>query len=261
MTSSQRIIKGFAIGLAVLIILSICNLIISIFVGFDFFFGDDNKTYDYNTYKVAEVTDVDISIGAASLYIKQGEEFKIEIPDFMEYEISNTKLYIKDPSKRIKNKKASITVSIPYDELLESLVINGGAGNIEIDTIAANEVIFKLGAGNVKIDKIDAYDKIKVDGGAGDFRIKSGTLANADIDMGIGNFDINASLSGRNSIEMGVGNLNIKLLDDIDNYTFDIDKGIGSATINGKSVSKGIIGNGDTLIKIDGGVGNIKIGE
>ena len=258
MTSSQKIIKGFAIGLAVLIIISIVNLIIGIFIGADYFFGKDDTVY--NTYKIEEVDDIDINIGAANLYIKQGEEFKIELPNYMNYEVNHNKLSIKDKG-RMRVKKSYLTIYLPYEKLLEKLYINGGAGNIEIDSLEVNNASFNLGAGNVRIDKIDAYNKIKVDGGAGDFKIKSGVLNDADIDMGVGNFEITATLTGRNDIDVGVGNLSINLVDGLDNYTFDIDKGIGNITIDGKNVSKGIIGTGDTLVKIDGGVGNIKIGS
>lgn len=81
-----------------------------------------------------------------------------------------------------------------------------------------------------------------------------------DLDIGIGQFLITTKLTGNNKINAGIGNLDINLIDSIENYSIDVDKGIGSININGKNVSDNTkYGNGANHIEVDGGIGSINI--
>ncbi|MBR1377171.1 MAG: DUF4097 family beta strand repeat protein [Bacilli bacterium] len=257
MTSNQKIVKGLAITLAVVIIIGIVNAAVWSLCSISFIFG--NHTYDGATeiYNINDVDNIEINIGASNLKIEESDTFKIEIPNYVTYDVKNNKLTINEKS-RFFLKSSNIKVYLPTEKQFDSVKINGGAGNIEIVNLTAKNVDFELGAGKVTVGNLEANLSFALDGGAGDFKLNSGYLNNADIDMGVGNFIIRATLNGKADIDMGVGNLDIDLVDEIDNYTFDIDKGIGNVTIDGKNVS-GRLGSGNTLIEIDGGVGNIKI--
>lgn len=68
------------------------------------------------------------------------------------------------------------------------------------------------------------------------------------------------TLKGNNKIEAGIGELKINLKDSIDNHRFDVNKGIGSIKVNNNEISNNTIyGTGVNLLKIDGGIGSIKI--
>lgn len=259
MSSNQRIIKGLAIGLAFIIIFTMVSIAFNILTGITGFFEDDNITY--NTYDIIGVSDIDINIKASNLVIKNSDTNKIEIPNYASYNIKNNKLVIKENKKSnlFKKSVSTITIYISYKNMFDNVTINGGAGNINIDDLKVNDLYLNLGAGKVTINKIDVLNNFTVDGGAGNFEIIKGNLKNVDIDMGIGNFDIKAAITGKGKIDVGVGNLNINLIDGLNNYTFDIDKGIGTIKLNNTKVSEGKYGNGNTEITIDGGIGNIDI--
>ena len=78
--------------------------------------------------------------------------------------------------------------------------------------------------------------------------------------MGVGETNINALLTGKSDIDAGIGNLNIMLNGSKEDYKINTEKGIGTVRIDGDSISNNqTFGNGDNLIKIDGGIGNISI--
>ena len=76
--------------------------------------------------------------------------------------------------------------------------------------------------------------------------------------MGVGELDLSAKLSGNSDIDAGVGRLNLNLIGN--DYKIKVDKGIGSASINGNDIKDDTYyGEGSNIIDIDGGVGSIDI--
>lgn len=257
MTSNQRLIKGLAIGLAAIIILSMIGALIFV-IGFFTNFNDDSEV-TYKTYDIKDVSNINVELAASNLTIKNGEVFKIEITDRTEYKVENDTLYIKEKNKIFNKRLYNMIIYLPYGIVYDDIKIKGGAGNISMDKISAKTLSLDLGAGKATIGNIDITNKLVVNGGAGDFKISNGDINKIDIDMGVGNFDINATIIHGGNIDVGVGNLDIDLTDDISNYSFDITKGVGSIKVDGNNVSKGTVGNGPSLIHINGGVGSIKV--
>ena len=65
---------------------------------------------------------------------------------------------------------------------------------------------------------------------------------------------------GSNLIGLGIGAVDLNLTGSPVDYQIRLDKGIGSATMDGKSLSGGsTVGNGANRIDIDGGIGSISI--
>ena len=78
--------------------------------------------------------------------------------------------------------------------------------------------------------------------------------------MPLGEFIFSGKLIGKNEIDSGVGKINIDLLDNLENYTIDVDKGIGTVTLNEKKLEMDrVYGTGKNHLEIDGGIGEIKI--
>ena len=110
------------------------------------------------------------------------------------------------------------------------------------------------------IDKLIVSEELKINGGAGNININSGEIANVDLDLGVGNTKIKSDITGNSNINTGVGELNLYLSLESDNYKINVNKGLGKITFNDdKILDDTIIGNGENYIKISGGVGNINI--
>ena len=95
--------------------------------------------------------------------------------------------------------------------------------------------------------------------GAGKFQVLAGSINNLDFDIGVGEANIKTKLTGVNRFDAGVGALKLNLLGNLDDYRIKVSKEIGNISIDSKNVSEGEIGNGDVIVDIDGGIGEIKV--
>ena len=66
---------------------------------------------------------------------------------------------------------------------------------------------------------------------------------------------------GNSKIECGVGAVELNLLGNQENYQLNVEKGIGSIYVADKIYNNDdTIGNGNNHLKIEGGIGSIKVG-
>ena len=79
------------------------------------------------------------------------------------------------------------------------------------------------------------------------------------VKTGVGEIDIKSNITGNSVIDTGIGEAKIELNNDEEEYTFEFNKGIGEATLNGRSVDDGKLGNGFNYIKVNAGIGEINI--
>lgn len=156
--------------------------------------------------------------------------------------------------------RGTIIIYLPNEFNISELDLNLGAGKIDIDKIFVETLLMDLGAGTMTAKEINIYEKAAINGGAGNININSGTINNLNLKLGAGNASIQSDLTGSNTLTTGVGKLNLGLSRSKDNYKFDISKGLGNIILNDFDVSEDIlIGDGETKIKISGAVGNIII--
>lgn len=156
--------------------------------------------------------------------------------------------------------RGTIIIYLPNESNISELDLNLGAGKIDIDKIFVEILLMDLGAGTMTAKEINVYEKAAINGGAGNININSGTINNLNLKLGAGNASIQSDLTGSNTLTTGVGKLNLGLSRSKDNYKFDISKGLGNIILNDFDVSEDtLIGDGETKIKISGAIGNIII--
>lgn len=261
MNTTQKIIKGFAIALAVLIIGGILNLllyVISAIVGFNIITNHETTNFEQE-YK--NITSIDINSIAANISIQKGDTFKVEATNisdsFSVKENKNT--IIIDEEKRwfLSSNAAQVIIYVP-DVVLNNIEIASGAGKIDIRDIQTNQIEIDQGAGVVEISN-SVLNDAEIEGGAGELSITSSSIHNLDMDAGVGKITIEADLTGTNYIDCGVGELKLKLNNE-ENYRFDITKGIGNIEFNGETKNSDYqYGSGNNVIHISGGIGNIAV--
>lgn len=156
--------------------------------------------------------------------------------------------------------RGTIIIYLPNESNISELDLNLGAGKIDIDKIFVEILLMDLGAGTMTAKEINVYEKAAINGGAGNININSGTINNLNLKLSAGNASIQSDLTGSNTLTTGVGKLNLGLSRSKNNYKFDINKGLGNIILNDFDVSEDtLIGDGETKIKINGAVGNIII--
>ena len=252
--TTQRLIKAFAICLAIFIIVSIINTIV--------YFASNifsvNNNINMNENYSSEIKNIKIDMGTSNIVIKKGDTLNITADNvskrFKVNEESNT-LTIKEKSVNVfRNKKVSkVIITIPNN--LKDLSIDFGAGKLEISDINTSRFNLDQGAGKVIINNLIS-GKTDIDGGAGELNITNSALEDLDLNMGAGRFYFSGHIVGNSKIDQGIGELILDL--NGNDYTIKASKGLGSITINGEDYSKNTtVGEGVNDIKIDGGIGSI----
>lgn len=262
MSNFQKVIKYIAIALAVLIIFSIISLIMNGIGSLGNFNVGNNMKLD--KLKVADKYDVlDIELTNVNIVIKEGKKFGVESDsdNVVLKEIGNKLLITEKKSSIIPKRPSSDLIIYVSDNLVfDEVMIENGAGRIDVDYIKTNELELDLGAGKVNINKLYVYHEASIDSGAGEVIVEDGSINNLDFDMGIGKIELNLKITGNSDIDAGVGDMKINLLGNRDDYSLNIDKGVGLLKVDGEKVdNSNIYGNGDNVINIDGGIGNIDV--
>lgn len=263
MTETQKVIKYIAIAFAILLIVGIVGGILQA-VGalVSIFGGSEDLVGEMVTYEITgEVKELEIELGAARLEIRAGTEFSLS-SDHKYINVSQTgdSLSIREPRRVVhRGESPQVILTLPSDVTLDRIYISTGAGRVSIETLAAERLSFDLGAGEVVIGSLSALTEAEINGGAGQMTVRGGTLRNLDLDMGVGELRLTARLLGDCDLDYGVGEAHLTLLGDKSDYRIELEKGIGSATVDGVTVSGGIYGDGPCHVEINGGVGAITV--
>lgn len=266
MNETQKIIKYLAIVLALFLIASIISGVFFGITVISNIFNEDgfeltDKTEHLFTSNNANTLDIDII--SSDVVIKLGDSFRGETnnPDIAYKENNRSITIVEKKHNWFKNNSQSqLVIYIPKDMVFDEVSIASGAGRVDIEKLVAKELSLDLGAGRTEIDNLVVLNNTEIDSGAGEVRVNGGTLNNLRLDMGVGQFDLKAKVLGNGEIDHGVGEVNLTLFGDRNDYQLQVDKGVGSITVNGNEVKDNeIIGNGINKIDIDSGVGSMKI--
>lgn len=264
MNGIQKVIKIFAICLAVFII---ANIVMLIFTGLSFvthFEADANNTpVKEFSQEYENINQLEIDLVSSNIEIRSGDRLKVESVAKNELAIKqiNGKLTIEENKKWFMNSNLSgdIIVYIPETIKLKELVLDTGAGEIKIENIQADQLELDQGAGILKIIN-SKFNKTDIDGGAGKIAVISSELNNLDLDCGAGKVELQGNVTGDSKISAGIGQIDISLLGEEEEYQITAEKGIGSIKINNKEcTSNTTYGMGNNKLQIDGGIGAIYI--
>lgn len=263
MNEIQRTIKYIAYAFAVLIIVTIFSTFIGAFeiVG-DIFIKEEKEVSTKEVIKSSSASYLDIDLKATKLNIITGDKLSIDTNNkYISVRENANKIVIKEKSHvSINNKNIALTITVPKNYYFDYINIDAGAGKIDIEELNTKVLDFDLGAGKVKINNLNVTNEADIDGGAGKVDILSSKINNLEIDLGVGETIINSELTGKNDIDCGVGRLELNLNGTLDDYSFEIEKGIGSMKLNKKDLhDKEKYGNGINYIELSGGVGRVDI--
>lgn len=275
MTSGQKVIKYVAIAFAIFLIV---NIISAIFMGIFFFGkimdfkesvkeGSNYITDDMSTIStdVEKISSLDIELGASELEIMPGDTFKVETNNSrVSFNENNGRVEIKENANGFFwniNKESIVRIYIPDSmEFIDDVDIENGAGTLKIEALNANAFDLELGAGAADIENLTVERETKISTGAGKAEIRSSVLNDVDLEVGVGEFVFNGTITGKGNIEAGVGTIRMQLEDGLENYTIKLDKGLGEIKVAGDVVSDSKeIGEGQSYLMIEGGVGSINI--
>jgi hypothetical protein len=211
-----------------------------------------------------EIRSLDIELAAADFKIVVGEELKVETNlKYFSISCDGDVWVMRDKTKgsfrRDDAMNAMFTLYVPEGTVFDRVNMKTGAAKMTVETLSANAVNIELGAGDAHFEQLNASSKIEINGGAGEFTVSDGTLNNLTVDFGTGRLDLTAALRGENELSFGLGEANITLIGGMDDYTVDIEKDIGSITVDGNPVNDFGCSGGENRVEINGGVGAISL--
>jgi hypothetical protein len=285
MNSTQRAIKygamAFAIFLAISIITGIASVAFAVVnaidgnttrhMNFGFRHNDGKYAVDYNRdYSDVKSLNLDNAIG--NLEIRVGETFRVEAKNvskgFSAEVDENGCLNVGDNGNDMKflwfnfrgitSPNSKITVYLPADFAAKEVNINTGAGTLSIDQLNTDYLYIEGGAGKISGNHVQA-GKARLEGGVGTINLNQVLFEDSNIECGVGSVDINGKLLGQTYVECGVGEVKLNLEGRPEDYGYKVDTGLGTISLNGDKISGENNVSATNLLKIDGGIGSVKI--
>lgn len=268
MNGAQRVIKGLALALAVVIMVSVLSAVVGAGMILTRVFGGGGVArQDVSEWNETVVNDkwefneLRIELKSTSLKLERGEEFQVVADEeVIETRQAGKTVYIEEKERGWwgwwNEIGGEVKVVLPEDVDLTKFALDMGAGAAYVKGMAAEEVELSLGAGRAEFEGLKATRRAKVDGGAGLLIIRGAELKGLDLDMGVGRVEIEAMLGGDSEISAGVGKLDLTLIGEEDDYRVKFDPGLGAMNHEGISLDNS---EGKNLVEIDGGVGAIDI--
>jgi hypothetical protein len=248
--------------------------------------GSGADLRDIPTYSLEESYDgidkIDMEIGYGDVKILKGDTFSIDAENLIDESMES---YVSDGTWIIKEDEdyfnvfgmrfslrqmirwnddftPRITITIPEDFVAENISINIGAGSVQAEEIQAENGNFEVDAGRLEINHLIVNEKSGYNVGAGEMILKNIEVNDITVDCGVGDVVIDGMITGDNKIECGVGEVELNVIGEEEDYSYEVNSGIGNVTINNNSfnnMSNHIIKNdeADNYFYLDCGIGNI----
>ena len=250
MTTVQKIIKYIATVFALFLVITIISAIVT--AGYEILSAiglihvkDNIVTEDFKVISndIKEISTLKIDLARTNLDIKVGDNFRVET--------NNSKITFKENNGNAKIK----------EEKHHWMNSNNDSSSLIVYIPKAIQNLYlELGTGNVHIENITVTQEAEINGGVGKTDLKLCKINNLQANLGMGEFNFGGELIGKNAIKSGIGEVNVNLINNKENYTIDVSKGIGNVMLNGEKVEEDRkYGKGENYIDINGGIGDINI--
>ena len=109
-------------------------------------------------------------------------------------------------------------------------------------------------------------EKFSLDVGAGDAVVKDFDVTEAEIDCGAGEITASGSVAKNIDIECGVGEINLTLEGNEEDYTYNVDCGVGEVVVGqnryegvGNGHNNGQSHHGNKNIDVECGIGSVSV--
>ncbi len=267
MTTAQKIIKYCAVGLAVIIILSIVGVAfktVELLSGLTDESALGEQDMILTNIEAADIKELNIELRSAGLEVKTGDAFSLTSDnEHIRAQFVGGRLSVEEEKHfwlfDIGNKEhGKVILTLPAGIELDKVELSAGAGVMDISALNTKSMNFDLGAGEVKLGYIKA-ERAEIDGGAGRITVEASSFGVLELDMGVGALSMDAELGSGSSVDCGVGKVELSLRGEPSDYKLSISKGIGSVNVTGLDGDGGIYGTGNKYIEINGGVGALAV--
>lgn len=222
-----------------------------------------------HTFSADGIEELDIELKAGVFKIMEGDTNEIIVRSSDEVAVfaDNDSISIETEDKNIifgvGNDGQNVEITLPKGHKFHTMEIEVAAGELDVDSMSAEEITLEAGAGTIEVDNL-LCEKAVISVGAGEAIVKNGAVKDVDLDVGMGDFEFNGSIIGDLDADCGMGNMDITLAGTESDYDYQIDCGMGDVSIGntsfgGMASSKEIDNDADAEFDLDCGMGSINI--
>ena len=233
---------------------------------------EDSDIMGRLTVDASQVTTLDMELAHASLQINNARTDQIwvgtdEDAENISVTCKGEKIVIQDNRTGDKRRKdINIYMEIPYAMRFSDVNIQVDAGYVEIsESLQADKMVLNAGAGEIDVDQLETGD-FSVSVGAGQVYIGEGVfLGNVKMDCGVGEINMyGAQMEADADISCGMGAIEIELKGSTKKANYVLNCGLGSIEIDDKSYTalgreKRIDNNAEHTFKMNCGLGSISM--
>lgn len=229
-------------------------------------------------YAAEEIRGIDLEIDCAELVVETAAVDEVQIAarldDKVDYEsgVLDGKLSISCKYHGMKahirtEHLVRIEIVLPEEKHFTEIATETGAGNIDMRNakLWCDRLDMEVGAGNVKIGELRVEEALSASVGAGNAELYSVNARKIDVDCGAGEFHMQGAVTEELNVDCGVGKCDIALSGRESDYSYSVDCGIGSVSVNGNKIG-GLGGkhssqnaNASGRINVSCGIGRVKI--
>lgn len=265
----KKIIKYFAIAIAIFIIVNIIFAILIGLASLGIIFGINElnkvklgQSSNNSELEITEGIVLNVDLEFSSLEIKKGEKLSVESDNkFVNCTQDNNKIVVKEEGNWFnKGQNGKVIIYVPEDIIFAKIDIETDAGSILAEKISAERLSLDIDAGKAEIQELNVLTKADIEVGSGQIDILAGEAHNLDVDINVGKITMAMKLVGNNEIDQDAGELNLNLTDELNNYTIIPQISFGKIKVNGTDIdSNNRYGEGENFIRIESGSGNTYI--
>lgn len=292
MNNSSKVVKYIAIALGIILSVTIISVIVTVVIEMlSALFDVDINYIDLEKDRKVDIYDKSIESSIANEYSKTFEGIKnleieinkvqlnilkLEITDETSQKImvevinknqyincyereNNTLVIVEKTDRKTKSDVAIVNIYVPVEYEFNNVELELGAMKSSIECLKTANLELEVGVGDLNISTLVVNNSTNIETSVGEVSITNGYINNLQLDTEISNFEYSGRILGESKIEVGIGNLELDL-DEQDLYTVKVKVGTGKFMLNGEQCeTDGTFMNGNNLIVIQGGIGDITI--
>lgn len=121
------------------------------------------------------------------------------------------------------------------------LKLGAGKADLRRSEICCGRLKIETGAGSIQTGGLRVNGTLAVESGAGNVEMESVYAEQAEVSCGVGNFSMNGKIEHDLQLSCGVGACDIRLEGNEQDYDYNVSCGLGKVRVNGNDIS-GIAG-------------------
>lgn len=189
----------------------------------------------------AEVHRLFVELGGSQIQFLTSEDdtWRVEAEGIGKFQV-----FVQDNTLKVMGVKKGVNISfcevkiyVPEGTMLSEAELNVGAGEMDIEYLAAGEMDLSVGAGSVTAEYLKTAD-LSVDIGAGEMVIEDGEVGDLEVAVGAGRFEMEGTIAGDVDGDVAMGSMDLTVYgSEESDHNYEVDCAAGSMIVGSRSYS------------------------